>query len=234
MEKTAHPTYAHCPIRHIVDRFGDKWSLLVLYNLHTSGCLRFSEIHRRTADISQKMLTSTLRKLEQDGLLSRKVYPEVPPRVEYALTPRGESLMPHLTALIGWAEENFDAILEDRERAKDIATARACPANQADTCGQPPVVSRRQNVVSRQQNKDAPTTSNRETPIRGTGAPQARQREPIAPPGNAPAKASAGGNEIGIRHIPSTKKVPSGTFPILPFHRHRLRAVRCRTPDRSP
>ena len=108
MEKTAHPTYAHCPIRHIVDRFGDKWSLLVLYNLHTSG----------TADISQKMLTSTLRKLEQDGLLSRKVYPEVPPRVEYALTPRGESLMPHLTALIGWAEENFDAILEDREREK--------------------------------------------------------------------------------------------------------------------
>ena len=106
MEKTAHPTYAHCPIRHIVDRFGDKWSLLVLYNLHTSGCLRFSEIHRRTADISQKMLTSTLRKLEQDGLLSRKVYPEVPPRVEYALT------------LIGWAEENFDAILEDREREK--------------------------------------------------------------------------------------------------------------------
>ena len=118
MEKTAHPTYAHCPIRHIVDRFGDKWSLLVLYNLHTSGCLRFSEIHRRTADISQKMLTSTLRKLEQDGLLPRKVYPEVPPRVEYALTPRGESLMPHLTALIGWAEENFDAILEDREREK--------------------------------------------------------------------------------------------------------------------
>ena len=107
MEKTAHPTYAHCPIRHIVDRFGDKWSLLVLYNLHTSGCLRFSEIHRRTADISQKMLASTLRRLEQDGLLSRTVYPEVPPRVEYALTPRGESLMPHLVSLIGWALENF-------------------------------------------------------------------------------------------------------------------------------
>ena len=107
-----------CPVRDVLCRLGDKWSLLVLYNLHTSGCLRFSEIHRRTADISQKMLTSTLRKLEQDGLLSRKVYPEVPPRVEYALTPRGESLMPHLTALIGWAEENFDAILEDREREK--------------------------------------------------------------------------------------------------------------------
>ena len=68
--------------------------------------------------ISRTPLREALRKLEQDGLLSRKVYPEVPPRVEYALTPRGESLMPHLTALIGWAEENFDAILEDREREK--------------------------------------------------------------------------------------------------------------------
>ena len=177
MEKTAHPTYAHCPIRHIVDRFGDKWSLLVLYNLHTSGCLRFSEIHRRTADISQKMLTSTLRKLEQDGLLSRKVYPEVPPRVEYALTPRGESLMPHLTALIGWAE--FRRYPRRPGTGKDIATARARPANQADTRGQPPVVSRQQNVVSRQQNKNARTKSNgkRETPIRETGRPENRMPE---------------------------------------------------------
>ena len=95
-----------------------KTSICVWLALSAASTLRFSEIHRRTADISQKMLTSTLRKLEQDGLLSRKVYPEVPPRVEYALTPRGESLMPHLTALIGWAEENFDAILEDREREK--------------------------------------------------------------------------------------------------------------------
>ena len=66
--------------------------------------------------VSRTPVREAMRKLEQDGLLSRKVYPEVPPRVEYALTPRGESLMPHLTALIGWAEENFDAILEERER----------------------------------------------------------------------------------------------------------------------
>ena len=118
MEKTAHPTYAHCPIRHIVDRFGDKWSLLVLYNLHTSGCLRFSEIHRRTADISQKMLTSTLRKLEQDGLLSRKVYPEVPPRVEYCLTEMGTTLMPHIQNLVDWALGHMDEILTSRETAK--------------------------------------------------------------------------------------------------------------------
>lgn len=110
------PAYANCPIRNIVDRFGDKWSLLVLYNLHTNGCMRFSEIHRQMTDISQKMLTSTLRKLEQNGLLSRRVYPEVPPRVEYTLTPRGGSLMPHIVALTGWALENFDAILEDRKK----------------------------------------------------------------------------------------------------------------------
>ena len=67
MAKTAtDPGYAACPIRNIVDRFGDKWSLLVLYNLHTGGRLRFSEIHRRMTDISQKMLASTLRRLEQD------------------------------------------------------------------------------------------------------------------------------------------------------------------------
>ena len=109
-----------CPVRNILARLCDKWALLVLYLLARSeqGKLRFTELKQAMPDISQKMLTSTLRKLEQDGLLSRKVYPEVPPRVEYALTPRGESLMPHLTALIGWAEENFDAILEDREREK--------------------------------------------------------------------------------------------------------------------
>lgn len=116
------PGYAACPIRNIVDRFGDKWSLLVLYNLHTSGRLRFSKIHRQMTDISQKMLTSTLRRLEQDGLLSRTVYPEVPPRVEYALTPRGESLMPHLVSLIGWALENFDAIVSDRNSRQTAGT----------------------------------------------------------------------------------------------------------------
>ena len=103
MAKTAtDPGYAACPIRNIVDRFGDKWSLLVLYNLHTGGRLRFSEIHRRMTDISQKMLASTLRRLEQDGLLSRTVYPEVPPRVEYTLTKTGYSLKPILDSMVVW------------------------------------------------------------------------------------------------------------------------------------
>ncbi|MBQ8099724.1 MAG: helix-turn-helix transcriptional regulator, partial [Paludibacteraceae bacterium] len=81
---------------------------LVLYQLHDKGTLRFNELHREMADCSQKMLSQTLKRLEQIGLISRQVYPEVPPRVEYSLTARGQSLMPHVNALIGWALEHFE------------------------------------------------------------------------------------------------------------------------------
>lgn len=78
--------------------------------------MRFNDIHRSVADISQRMLTVTLRTLEADGLIFRKVYAEVPPRVEYYLSPTGESLIPHLQALIDWAIENTPTILESREK----------------------------------------------------------------------------------------------------------------------
>ena len=80
--------YPGCPIRNILSRFCDKWSLLVLHTLHCSGeaPLRFKELQRRIPDISQKMLTVTLRTLEEDGYVKRTVYAEVPPRVEYRLT----------------------------------------------------------------------------------------------------------------------------------------------------
>ena len=106
-----------CPVETTLTLIGDKWKVLILRDL-LSGTKRFGELKRSIGSVSQKVLTAQLRAMEASGLVSRKVYPEVPPRVEYALTPRGESLMPHLTALIGWAEENFDAILEDREREK--------------------------------------------------------------------------------------------------------------------
>ena len=106
-----------CPVETTLTLIGDKWKVLILRDL-LSGTKRFGELKRSIGRVSQKVLTAQLRAMEASGLVSRKVYPEVPPRVEYALTPRGESLMPHLTALIGWAEENFDAILEDREREK--------------------------------------------------------------------------------------------------------------------
>ena len=82
LQREVDPQYLNCPIRNVIDKFGDKWSLLVLYHLNEHGT----------------------------GLISRQVYPEVPPRVEYSLTARGQSLMPHVSALIGWALEHFEEI----------------------------------------------------------------------------------------------------------------------------
>lgn len=112
--------YPDCPIRNILARLCDKWSLLVIYTLNKADAepRRFKELQREIPDISQKMLTLTLRTLEDDGYVTRTVYPEVPPRVEYALTPRTYSLLPHINALIGWAIENKDAIMKDRKKAR--------------------------------------------------------------------------------------------------------------------
>lgn len=111
--------FPDCPIRNILARISDKWSLLVIYTLHNAGntSMRFKELQRAIPDISQKMLTVTLRTLAEDGLVTRTVFPEVPPRVEYALTVRGQSLLPHIDALLDWAKENMEAILRDRRAA---------------------------------------------------------------------------------------------------------------------
>ena len=111
--------FPNCPIRNILARLCDKWSLLVIYTLDKAGkeTVRFKELQREIPDISQKMLTVTLRTLEDDGYVTRTVYPEVPPRVEYALTSRAHSLLPHVNALIEWALENNDAIMKDRKKA---------------------------------------------------------------------------------------------------------------------
>lgn len=111
--------FPNCPIRNILARISDKWSLLVIYTLDKaeSGVIRFKELQRAVPDISQKMLTVTLRTLEEDGYVTRTIYPEVPPRVEYALTKRAKSLLPHVDSLIGWALENKDAIMRDRKAA---------------------------------------------------------------------------------------------------------------------
>lgn len=106
------PSYLACPIRQVIHHFGDKWSLLVLYSLHTSstGVLRFSQLHRHMTDCSQKMLSSTLKKLEQHRLIHRKVYATVPPSVEYSLTEVGQSLMPSIISLVEWAEHHFEEV----------------------------------------------------------------------------------------------------------------------------
>ncbi|MDR3218387.1 MAG: helix-turn-helix transcriptional regulator [Dysgonamonadaceae bacterium] len=105
-----------CPVRNILSRLGDKWSLLVLISLSVNGTLRFSDIRKSIGDISQRMLAITLRSLEADGLVSRTVYAEVPPKVEYCLTKMGEELLPHIQNLVGWAVANTPNIIESRQK----------------------------------------------------------------------------------------------------------------------
>ena len=112
--KNFHPD-DNCPVRNVLCRLGDKWSMLVLITLNANGTMRFCDIHKTIADISQRMLTVTLRTLETDGLISRKVYAEVPPRVEYQLTDLGESLMPRVQVLVDWALEHMGEIMKHRE-----------------------------------------------------------------------------------------------------------------------
>lgn len=99
-----------CPIRNIIARFSGKWSILVLCVLAENEATRFNEVGKAIPDISPKVLTDTLKNLESAGLVARKLYAEIPPKVEYSLTELGKSLMPHIESLVGWAIDNFDAI----------------------------------------------------------------------------------------------------------------------------
>ena len=104
-----------CPTNQLLDRLSDKWVSLVVAALST-GPMRYSDLGRKIAGVSPKMLTQTLRSLERDGLLTRTVTPSVPVRVDYALTPLGHGLALLLTAVKDWAETHFDEVREARER----------------------------------------------------------------------------------------------------------------------
>lgn len=106
----------HCPVRCILSRIGDKWSVLIITLLGEAGTLRFGVIKNHLGDISQKMLTATLRSLEADGLVLRKAYMEIPPRVEYELTDLGKDLLPYLLNLSNWANKNMEIVLKNRSR----------------------------------------------------------------------------------------------------------------------
>ena len=108
--------YPNCPIRNVLSRVGDKWSMLVLFTLENYDCQRFKELQRNIPDISQKMLTATLKMLEGDGLIHREVFPEIPPCVEYSLTEKGKSLLPLIDNLLSWASENMEDIIESRKQ----------------------------------------------------------------------------------------------------------------------
>lgn len=104
-----------CPSRQVLELIADRWTVAVIQVLAT-GTHRYGELSRIIEGISPKMLTHTLRGLERDGLVHRKVYPVVPPQVEYSLTELGATLIPTLGALRSWAEANYPAVLEARAR----------------------------------------------------------------------------------------------------------------------
>lgn len=108
-----------CPVRNILARLCDKWALLVLYFLDKSDkrSMRFKELKQFMPDITQRMLSMTLRTLEEDGYVTRTAYAEIPPRVEYALTERAKSLKPILDSLLKWSVENMEGVMNDRKKA---------------------------------------------------------------------------------------------------------------------
>lgn len=106
-------TFPQCPVRDVLDRIGDQWSLLILTSLAQEP-LRFNGLGRAIPDVSKQMLSQTLKRLEQDGLINRTVFAEVPVRVEYALTDLGRSFMVPLSALIDWADHNHASIVQAR------------------------------------------------------------------------------------------------------------------------
>ena len=106
----------HCPVRDLLAHLGDKWSMLVLVALarHPESKLRFSELKKSVDGISQRMLSTTLRYLERDGILTRRPYPEVPPRVEYTLSERGRRLLVPVEAIVTWVQDEWPAIEKSR------------------------------------------------------------------------------------------------------------------------
>jgi DNA-binding HxlR family transcriptional regulator len=120
------PYSRQCPTRAMLDRIGDRWTVLVVGAL-SSGPLRFGQLASRIDGVSQKMLTQTLRGLERDGLVSRTIFPQIPPRVEYELTDAGLTLQEPLRALEKWATAHMADVLASRD-VYDAAIGAAAPS----------------------------------------------------------------------------------------------------------
>ena len=117
-----------CPIRNVVSRFGNKWSLLVLLVINEGQTVRFNELGRMIPDISTRVLSGTLKTLAADGLISRKVYAQVPPKVEYTLSDSGRSLIPLIMQLTAWAQTNMKSVMKHRAEYENAATQPSTPA----------------------------------------------------------------------------------------------------------
>lgn len=104
-----------CPVRNVIARFGNKWALLTVLIIGEQGVVRFNELSRLIPDVSSRVLSSTLRTLEADGFIDRKVYAVVPPKVEYRLTDVGKSLFPLIRQLTEWAQTNMKKVMTHRK-----------------------------------------------------------------------------------------------------------------------
>jgi DNA-binding HxlR family transcriptional regulator len=116
-----------CPIMAAIAMISDKWKVLIIYRL-CDGTMRFNELMRSLQGITQRVLTNQLRELEADGLVSRKVYAEVPPRVEYSLTKVGRTLLPVLEKLEEWARKHSTELIAARHKATEMAEKAAVKA----------------------------------------------------------------------------------------------------------
>lgn len=111
-----------CPVRNVIVRFGNKWALLTVLIIGEQGVIRFNELSRLIPDVSSRVLSSTLRTLEADGFIDRKVYAVVPPKVEYSLTTLGKSLLPLIQQLTEWAQTNMKTVMAHRKAYEDLRT----------------------------------------------------------------------------------------------------------------
>ena len=111
-----------CPVRNVIARFGNKWALLTVLIIGEQDVIRFNELSRLIPDVSSRVLSSTLRTLEADASIDRKVYAVVPPKVEYSLTTLGKSLLPLIQQLTEWAQTNMKTVMAHRKADEDLRT----------------------------------------------------------------------------------------------------------------
>lgn len=110
--------YDYCSAAPMLEWIGNKWTLVVLLKISENGPIRFNELYRNIPSVSEKVLSQVLRQLTADGIIRRELFPDVPPRTEYSLTALGQTLLPHVEALISWGRDNFDTIMSNRQNQK--------------------------------------------------------------------------------------------------------------------
>ncbi len=108
--------YEYCKAAPMLEWIGNKWALVVLVKISENEPVRFNELYRNIPSVSEKVLSQVLKQLTTNGIIERKLYPDVPPRVEYYVSDFGRTLLPHVEALINWGRDNFDQIMKNRNK----------------------------------------------------------------------------------------------------------------------